>query len=86
MMKKRIAMLAVLLFVASMFVSVSEAKVVSDSNASMSSSETTQAVDCGETCAKTKKSCSKSAEKKKECSKSAEKKEGCSKSKSSCSK
>lgn len=87
-MKKRIALLAVLVFVAGVFVSVSEVKAaVVDNSVSMSASHDPQEVACGEDeCPKAKedseKTCPKkdSCEKKESCEKSGEQKKGCCKS------
>lgn len=93
-MKKTIAMLAVLLFVAGVFVSGSEARAaVVDNGISMSASQDTQEMACGQGgCAKAKeggeKTCPKKegCQKKESCDKSGEQKKECSKNQSGCNK
>jgi hypothetical protein len=90
-MKKRISMLALVLFVTTLFVSVSDVKAAESDKMSISATENSQDMACGrdkcgdakEGCDKKKEGCDKEKEgccKPKEgCGKSGEKKGGCGK-------
>ena len=90
MMKKRIAILAVALFVTSVFISTSYAGIVTSSNdVTMGAAKNCQPVDCGKKCEKAEADCKKSCCAKEGCEKSCPKKESCEKSgeqKAECSK